>query len=451
MIYNPHNYQKKAYNYILSASSCALFLGMGMGKTVITLTALKDLLPFFKKVLIISPLRVAHSTWSGEITKWDHLCNLKLSKILGNPKQRQAAIASDADIYIINRENTEWLVEHEKKWEYELVVIDELSSFKNGKSSRFKALKKVLPKIAKVIGLTGTPCPNGYTDLWSQIYLLDQGARLGKYITHFRQRYFLPEKTNGPIVYSWRLNSNGAEEIIGKISDICLSMSATDYLDMPKLFENYVKIDMDEAEKKLYNKLKKEMLLSFSEGDIVPQNAAGLVNKLLQCANGSVYDEFGNVKNIHCRKLDALEDMIEAANGQSVLIYYAYKHDKINILTRIKHAKVLETTKDIENWNEKKIEVALAHPAAIGHGLNLQEGGHIIIWYGLTWNLELYQQANCRLYRQGQQEIVIINHIISAETIDIDVALSLKAKDNVQKSMLDYVKKEVNQIKNIEK
>ena len=448
MIYKPYDYQKKAYNYIMNTGSWGLFLDMGLGKTVITLTAIADLVPFYHKMLIISPLRVAQNTWSGEIQKWDHLQHLRLSKILGTPKQRKAALAADADIYIVNRENTEWLVENVKKWEFDFVVIDELSSFKNGRAIRFKLLKKVRPKIDKLIGLTGTPCANGYMGLWSQIFLLDGGERLGKYITHFRQKYFSPEKTNGSIVYSWKLNPGGSAQIIEKISDLCLSMSALDNLYMPKMVENYIKTDMDEKEKKMYNKLKQEMLLQFDSGDIDPQNAAGLINKLLQFANGAVYNEFGIAQWIHDKKLEALEDLIEAANEQPVLVYYAYKHDADRIISRFQTAKILKTEMDIKKWNAGEILVALAHPASIGHGLNLQAGGHIIVWYGLTWDLELYQQANCRLYRQGQQKTVIINHIITIETIDEKIIAALSQKDLSQKNLLLQLKEDLERDEN---
>lgn len=442
MKYTPHNYQEFAKDWIIEKEKSGLFLDMGLGKTIITLTAVVDLLfDYFEisKVLVIAPLRVAESTWDAETNKWDHLKDLRLSKVLGNEKERLKGLYTPADIYIINRENVVWLVDQLKNtWDFDMVVIDELSSFKSNKSQRFKALRKVRPLIKRIVGLTGTPSPNGLIDLWSQIYLLDGGVRLGNTITGYRDRYFLPDKRNQHIIFSYKLKEEAEDRIYENIEDICISMKSKDYLNLPERINNIVPVVLKDKEK--YNKLEKDLLLELDEGDIVANNAAGLTNKLLEFANGAIYDEDGNVKVIHDDKLNALDDLIEAANGKPVLVFYSFIHDKDRIKARYKNSKTLETADDIKKWNEGEIEILLAHPASAGHGLNLQSGGHIIIWFGLTWSLELYMQANARLDRQGQKETVIIHHLVAKDTVDEDVINALENKEIGQEALLAAVR-----------
>jgi len=444
MNYTPHDYQDYAANQILDKPACGIFLDLGMGKTVVTLTAINELLfdRFeVKKVLVIAPLRVAEDTWSKECEKWDHLKHLQIAKVLGPEKARRAALESKADIFIVNRENVVWLVEHYgRKWPFDLVVIDEISSFKSAKAKRFKALRKVRPLIKRIVGLTGTPAPNGLLDLWPQIYLLDRGERLGKTLGDYRERYFEPDKRNREVIFSYKLKPEAEEAIYKKLSDICVSMKAQDYLQMPARIDNFVQVEMAPNERRLYKQLERDMLLPFAEGDIDAVNAAALSNKLLQMANGAVYDEKGVVRQIHNRKLEALETLWEGANGKPLLIFYAYKHDKDRLKEFFKTSRELNTSQDITDWNRGAIPVVLAHPASAGHGLNLQAGGHIIIWFGIPWSLELYQQANGRLYRQGQNEAVIIHHIVTAGTIDEDVIKALERKDTGQAALLEAVK-----------
>lgn len=441
MKYVPHDYQKYAEEFIINNSACALMLDMGLGKTVITLTAIWLLLFDyfeFSKVLVIAPLRVAQDTWSKECEKWDHLNELRISKILGTEKERRAAVVKSADIYIINRENVEWLCEN-YKFNFDMVVIDELSSFKSPTAKRFKALRKVRPTVKRIVGLTGTPAPNSLMDLWSQINLIDMGQRLGRFITNYRNEYFVPDKRNQQVIFSYKPREGAEEQIYNKISDICVSMKACDYLKMPERIDNIVEVRMSEKEQSLYEKLEKEMLLPFADGDIDAVNAAALSNKLLQMANGAVYDEFKAVRYIHNKKLEALEDLIESANGKPVLIFYAYKHDKDRIEERFKVTEI-QTSEDITNWNKGIIKVAIAHPASTGHGLNLQAGGSTVIWFGLTWSLELYQQANARLWRQGQKETVVIHHIVSKGTIDEQVMNALQKKQTGQDALINAIR-----------
>jgi SNF2 family DNA or RNA helicase len=441
MKYVPHEYQKYAEEFIINHSACALMLDMGLGKTVITLTGIWLLLfDYFdvSKVLVIAPLRVAHDTWSKECEKWDHLRGIRISKILGSEKERRAAVQRKADIYVINRENVEWLCDN-YKFNFDMVVIDELSSFKSPAAKRFKALRKVRPLVKRVVGLTGTPAPNSLMDLWSEINLLDMGQRLGRFISNYRNEYFVPDKRNQQVIFSYKPRVGAEEQIYNKISDICVSMKACDYLKMPDRIDNIVEVQMSEKEQSLYKKLENEMLLPFADGDIDAVNAAALSNKLLQMANGAVYDEFKAVKVIHNKKLEALEDLIEAANGKPVLIFYAYKHDKERISEKFNVTEIL-TSKDISKWNKGEIPIAIAHPASTGHGLNLQAGGSTLVWFGLTWSLELYQQANARLWRQGQKETVIIHHIVSKGTIDEQVISALQKKQTGQDSLIDAVK-----------
>ncbi|CAI3673305.1 DEAD/DEAH box helicase [Clostridium neonatale] len=436
-----HKYQNYCVQKIIENNIFALLLDMGLGKSIITLTAIVELMHNYfevSKVLIIAPLRVARDTWSNECEKWEHLKDLKISKILGSEIERKLALNKKADIYIINRENLDWLCEN-YKFDFDMVVIDELSSFKCHKSKRFKALRKVRPKIKRIVGLTGTPAPNSLMDLWSQINLLDMGERLGRFIGGYRDRYFMPDKRNAQIVYSYKLRDKAEDAIYNKISDICISMKACDYLNMPKRIFNKVEVQMDEKEEKLYKKLETEMLLSFDEGDIDAVNAAALSNKLLQMANGAVYDENGKVKVIHDKKLDVLEDLIEGANEKPILVFYGYKHDKERIIKRFKAGEI-NTSEDINLWNSGKMKIAIAHPASAGHGLNLQLGGSIVIWFGLTWSLELYEQANARLYRQGQKETVVIHHIICSGTIDEQVIKVIEKKQIGQNELINAVK-----------
>lgn len=442
-----HEYQKYCVDFIITHPVAALFLDLGLGKTVTTLTAVNELMYNrfeISKVLIIAPLRVAQTTWSDEIQKWSHLENLRVSKVLGTPSERNAALDADADIYIINRENVDWLVSNHT-FDFDMVVIDELSSFKNHQSKRFKALRKVRPAVKRIVGLTGTPAPNGLMDLWAEINILDMGERLGRFITRYRETYFLPDKRNGMVIFSYKPLPNAEKCIYEKISDICISMKAADHLNMPKRMDNVVTVEMNETEHKLYDKLSKEMLLPFDEGDIDAVNAAALSNKLLQTANGAVYDENGNVRYIHGRKLDALEDLIEAAVGKPILVFYSFKHDKDRIAERFE-VREIKTERDIHDWNSGNIPVALAHPASCGHGLNLQSGGSTVVWFGLTWSLELYQQANARLYRQGQKDTVVIHHIITKGTIDENVMRALKHKDKGQSALIEAVKARVKNV-----
>lgn len=451
MIYNPHQYQGYATNKILEQDAVGLFLDMGLGKTVSTLTAVDQLLyDYFEvqKVLVIAPLRVAQKTWPDEIRKWDHLKHLKISRVLGSEKQRLAALQVKADIWVINRENVEWLVDlYGKEWPFDMVVIDELSSFKSSKAKRFRALRKVRPCIKRIVGLTGTPAPNGLIDLWPQVYLLDQGERLGKTVTGYRSRYFEPGKRNRTVIFSWDPKPGAEEAIYSKLEDLCVSMSAEDWLQMPEKIDREVMVQIPEAARVQYDRLERDLLLPFAGGDITADTMAILSNKLLQMANGAVYDENGATREIHRAKLEALDDILEAANGQPVLVFYNYQHDRDRVLKHIPTARVLDTEDDIEKWNERKIPVMLAHPASAGHGLNLQAGGNIIVWFGLTWSLELYQQANARLYRQGQDKSVIIHHLVAEETIDRDVMQALAGKDVSQKALLEAVKARIESVR----
>jgi len=442
MKYKPHEYQKTSYNHIIDHSASGLFLDMGMGKTVTTLTAVDDLMHDYlevSKVLVIAPLRVAEDTWSRETAKWDHLKHLKISKILGSEKLRLQALKEKADIYVINRENTQWLVKTlGLKWDFDMVVIDELSSFKSAASQRFKALKKVRPLIKRLVGLTGTPAPNGYMDLWSEIYLLDRGERLGKTITSYRQQYFYGIQRSGFQIFSIRPGSQ--EEVNDKIKDICISMKARDYLNLKEPLYINVPAVLNKSEAQKYKEMEKEAILELGNETITALSAAAVATKLLQIANGAVYTNEGTYVKIHDRKLDVLEDLIEGANGNPVLVFYSFKHDYDRIMERFPKARKLETSKDIDDWNKGNIPIMLAHPASTGHGLNLQDGGNHIIWFGLNWSLELYQQANARLHRQGQTEGVIIHHIIAEGTMDERVLEVLQGKNTRQELLLEALK-----------
>lgn len=453
MKFNPWNYQQYSINHIIDHKASGLFLDMGMGKTVSTLTAIDNLifLGEVNKVLVIAPLRVAEDTWSTEVDKWDHLKHLKISKILGTKKQREEALNKDADIYVTNRENVDWLVnECFDSWIWDMVVIDELSSFKSSKAIRFRALKKVRPYFKRIVGLTGTPAPNSLIDLWPQIYLLDGGKRLGKTITGFKDRYFNPGRRNGYVVYNWELKEGAEEAIQNKISDICISMKADDYLDLPERIDNRVEINLSKKALDTYKQLEKELVIEIEEEDITAANAAVLTNKLLQMANGAIYSESKEVVNIHDEKIEKLEEIIDTSNGKTVLVFYNFKHDYNRISEMLTKKKInhqtLNTPEDIKKWNNGEIQVALLHPASAGHGLNLQYGGNIIIWFGLTWSLELYQQANARLHRQGQKETVIIHHLIAKGTVDEDVMNALANKEINQDMLLEAVKARLGEV-----
>lgn len=444
MKFIPHTYQKYAIQRILEQPAVGLFLDMGMGKTVCALTAAAELLHDrfeVTRVLVIAPLRVAEDTWSREAEKWDHLKYLRIAKVLGSEQQRVAALNSDADIYVINRENVEWLVNYfGKRWPFDMVIIDELSSFKSSKARRFRALRKVRPLIKRIVGLTGTPAPNGLIDLWAQIYLLDQGERLGKTITGYRERYFKPDKRSRTVIYSWKPKPGAEKAIFEKLSDICVSMRAEDWFEMPERIDRVIPVQLPQEAQEQYKRLERDLLLPFADGDIVANTAAVLSNKLLQMANGAVYDENRGVKVLHNTKLEFLEEIIEAANGKPVLVFYAYRHDLDRLKAYFPKARTLDTAKDINDWNSGKIPILLAHPASAGHGLNLQAGGHIIVWFGLVWSLELYQQANARLCRQGQTHSVIVHHLVAEGTIDEDVMKALSDKVKGQDALLEAVK-----------
>lgn len=395
-------------------------------------------------MLVIAPLRVAQDTWVKEVRKWDHLQHLRIAKVLGSLKERRAALEQDADIYVINRENVQWLCESITGWPFDMVVIDELSSFKNHQAKRFKALRKKLGRIRRIVGLTGTPAPNGLLDLWPQVYLLDQGQRLGRTIGAYRAKYFRPDKMNGRIVYSYRLLDGAEDAIHGKLADLCMSLKKEDYLNLPGQIYESIELTAPPALLKQYKQFERDRIMENlgEDGEIVALNAASLTGKLLQFANGAIYDTEGGVRELHDIKLEALEELIEVANGEPVLVFYAYKHDRDRIMRRI-DCRELRTEADIDDWNAQRIPVAIAHPASIGHGLNLQEGGHIIIWYGLTWSLELYQQANERLNRPGQTNVCRIYHLILNGTHDERVLGALKSKDTSQRALIDALRRTV--------
>ena len=466
-----HKYQKVCVEHIITHPFCGVFLDMGLGKTVSTLTAINYLMFDYleiNSVLVIAPKRVAESVWQEEAEKWDHLKHLSFSKIIGSAKQRISAVMdTKADIYIISRDNVAWLcaLYGGGKLPFDMVVIDELSSFKSYKSERFKALRGARPYLKRLVGLTGTPAPNGLIDLWPQIYLMDRGERLEKTISRYREKYFRPGQTNGHVVYSYDLMSDSEYLIHKKIEDICISMKANDYLEMPERTDNYIKLKMPEQIKKQYDDFEKNKVLDLFKSEqeyldnadkwvdkpveINAVNAAALLNKLLQFANGAVYDENRKVFPIHDIKLEALKEIIEDANGQSVLVAWTFQFDRDRIMDYLKKYKPreLKTNKDIEDWNAGKIQVMLAHPASAGHGLNIQAGGNLIVWFGQTWSLELYQQFNARLYRQGQKNHVVINHLILQGTHDEDVIRALKNKDKKQNALMNSIKAKIDKYK----
>ncbi len=443
MRYNAHDYQKYATEFILQHPIAAVFLEMGLGKSVITLTALFDLILdqfVIGKVLVIAPLRVARDTWPSEIQKWDHLKGLKYSVVVGTAAERKAALMHQADVYIINRENVDWLINKSGiPFRFDMIVIDELSSFKSWQAKRFKSLLKVRPFVKRIVGLTGTPSSNGLMDLWAEFRVLDLGKRLGRYITHYRNAYFTPDKRNAEVIFSYKPLPGAEDQIYKRIEDITISMKSCDYLKLPECVINEFPVFMSEKEQEVYDSFRDDMVAKIKDKEIDAVNAAVLSGKLLQMANGAVYDDEKNSLLIHDRKLDALEDLIEGANGKPVLVAYWYQHDAERIKSRF-DIREIKTSKDIMDWNIGDIPVAIIHPASAGHGLNLQTGGSTLIWFGLTWSLELYQQTNARLHRQGQTDTVIIHHIIAKGTIDENVMKALRQKEKTQNALIDAVK-----------
>ena len=459
MRYKPHDYQKYATDFILSHPISAILLQMGLGKSVITLTAMKELFERgeISRALVIAPLRVARDTWPEEIRKWDHLQGLTYSVAVGPVEERRAALRREVQIHIINRENIAWMMESGLPLNYDMIVVDELSSFKSWQSKRFRALMRLRPFVSRIVGLTGTPTGNGLMDLFAEYRVLDLGERLGSFIGRYREAYFQPDKRNAYQVFTWKPRPGAEEEIYRKISDITVSMKSVDFLKMPECIMNTTKVRMDERERKQYETLKEELLLRVPRGTapapqgtvpagalIDAKNAAALCGKLCQLANGACYTEDGTVARIHDRKLDALEDLIESANGHPVLIAYWYQHDIQRIRQRFPDVRVLRNSQDLADWNKGKIQMAAIHPASAGHGLNLQQGGNTLIWFGLTWSLELYLQTNSRLWRQGQKsETGTIHHIVTEGTIDEQILEALGRKDRTQESLIAAVKAQI--------
>jgi len=443
MKYVPHEYQTYATDFILTHPISAILIHMGLGKSVITLNAIYDLCLdsfYIRKVLVIAPLRVCSGVWPAEIQKWDHLKGLTYSVAVGTETERRAALQQTTDIHIINRENVQWLIEESGlPFDYDMIIIDELSSFKSHQAKRFKSLMKVRPLVQRIVGLTGTPSSNGLMDLWAEFRLLDMGKRLGRFITHYRDEFFQPDKRNGMQVFSYKPRPGAEEEIYRRIGDITISMKSTDYLQMPECLMNEARVTLSDNERKDYDTLRKELVLTLGDEEIDAVNAAALSGKLCQMANGAVYSEDKRSIHLHDRKLDMLEDLIEGANGKPVLVAYWYKHDLERIRKRFK-VREIKTTGDIDDWNAGTIPVGLIHPASAGHGLNLQAGGSTLIWFGLTWSLELYQQTNARLWRQGQTDTVVIHHIITQGTIDEQIMKALQSKDKTQAALIEAVK-----------
>ncbi len=458
MIFRPHAYQQHCINQIIRIKKLGLFLDMGLGKTVTTLTAIRELKYNrfqIRRVLVIAPKKVAEGTWTKEKDKWDHTRILRVSPVLGSQTKRIRALNTPADIYIINRENVCWLVDYYRNaWPFDMVVIDESSSFKSHSAKRFKSLASVGPHIDRMVELTGTPSPNGLEDLWSQIYLLDGGERLGRRYTQFRERYFQPDKRGADgMVYSYEAKPGTEESILEKISDICISMKAEDYLQLPDITYHEIPVELDAKARKAYVELERQMVLALpeDEADISVTSAAALSNKLLQLANGAIYDEDRQVHEIHGCKIEAFLELIESLQGKPALVFYNYQHDRERILKALagKNLRIreLKTPKDEDDWNARKIDVLLTHPASSAYGLNLQQGGNHVIWFGLTWNYELYTQANKRLHRQGQTEKVIIHHLVCTDTRDEDVMEALHRKDDVQNWVMESLKARIRTIR----
>ena len=453
----PHKYQLTAINHVVNVPKCGLFLDMGLGKTISTLTAIKELKYNrfqVNKVLIIAPKKVAEGTWSKEKDKWNHTKDFRVSLVLGSQQKRIKALSVNADLYIINRENIPWLVDYLRNdWYFDTVVIDESSSFKNSRSKRFKALKMVLPKINRLIELTGTPSPNGVEDLWAQIYLLDQGVRLEKYITHFRAKYMEPNKRNRSQIFDYKIKDGVYDSIINKISDICISMKSEDYLELPDLSYNEIPVILNDKARRDYDKMERDFVLELegAEDEITAVNAAALSNKLLQISNGAVYDSTGIYTEVHDAKIEAFLELVERLQGKSLLVFYNFQHDRDRIKRTLEKSdlvvKELKTTQDEDDWNAGKIDILLTHPASAAYGLNLQEGGNHVCWFGLSWNLEHYQQANKRLHRQGQKEKVIIHHLVTQGTRDEDVMRALDNKAGVQEEIMQSLKARIKKVK----
>ncbi|WP_196598493.1 DEAD/DEAH box helicase [Pectinatus frisingensis] len=444
-----HGYQEYSVNFIIEHPVAAVLLDCGLGKTVTSLTAINDLMfDYFDihRVLVICPLRVGN-VWANEIQHWEHLCLLQYSVAVGSESERLLALKTQADIYIINRENVQWLIEKSGvSFDFDMVVVDELSSFKNYQSKRFKALMKARPKVKRMVGLTGTPSSNGLMDLFAEFKLLDMGARLGRFIGQYRNAYFSPDKRNGQIIYNYKPLPNAEQQIYDKISGITISMKSTDHLKMPEMISTKYEVELSDSEKKKYEELKKDLILQLPDGEITAANAASLTGKLSQMANGAVYSDDESILEIHQRKLDALEDIIESANGKPVLVAYWFRHDLERIRKRF-DVRAIKTAKDIADWNNGRIPVALIHPASAGHGLNLQAGGNHLVWFGLTWSLELYQQTNARLWRQGQTaETVVIQHIVAKATVDEHIMKALAQKNTTQLALMDAVRAELEAI-----
>ncbi len=445
MEWKPHDYQVRAMERILATPYIGLFLEMGLGKTSVTLSAVNELMYSdfeVSRVLVVAPLAVAQDTWSRESEKWDHLRHLKIAKILGTAKKRAEAAESDADVYVINRENLAWLVKlYRNSWKWDMVVLDELSSFKSNRSERFKAFRKVRPMLKRVVGLTGTPTPKGLMDLWAEMFCLDRGERLGRTLGSYREKYFKPGRRNGYTIFDWVPNKGAFDDVLQKISDITVAMQAKDYLELPERIDNQIYVHMSAAAKKQYRELEKKCFLELSEGKIVSAtNAAAVMGKLLQLSGGAVYDDTGGYSEIHSEKLKALEDLIDVTD-EPIFCLYGYRHEKARLYDRFAklNPREIRSPADIADWNAGKIRLLIAHPASVGYGLNLQEGGHILVWYSLPWSLELYQQANARLYRQGMREKCIIHHIITEGTVDEDVMRRLILKDTSQKALMEVL------------
>ncbi|MBR2783039.1 MAG: DEAD/DEAH box helicase [Firmicutes bacterium] len=459
MIFKPHPYQAYCIRRIVEDTAVGLYLDMGLGKTVITLTAIAELkLNRFRicKALIVAPKKVAEATWQTEARKWDHLQGLRVATILGTARQRKAAALSAADVYVVNRDNVAWLVElFGNAWPFDMVVLDESTSFKNRQTARFKHLAWVRPHIRRLVELTGTPAPNGLLDLWAQIWLLDGGERLGRFISHYRERYFEPDKRNAQQIFSWRPKPFAEDAIREKISDICVTMKAEDYISLPDLVYDDIPVALDEAGKKVYKQMERERLLEVADHEIDAQTAAVLSNKLLQLCNGAVYDGSGQVVEIHRCKIEAFLELLEALNGQPVLVFYQFRHD----LNRLEAAlagtglrvRRLDGGEAAAAWNARSVDVLLAHPASAAYGLNLQEGGNHVIWFGLNWSLELYSQANARLHRQGQTQKVIVHHLIVQGGRDEDVAAALRDKDDTQQRLMESLKARIAEAEGLKK
>lgn len=458
MKYEPHDYQKFTIDKILECERLFAVLDMGLGKTSCTLTAIEELVNDryeINKVLVIAPLRVADDTWEAERDKWDHLHGLRMAKMIGSAKQRVDALKAKADVYTINRENVKWLIDyllqHKMKWPFDMIVVDESSSFKSHTSQRFKALRKVAPLAKRIVLLTGTPDPNGLLDLWSQAFLIDGGIRLGRTLTAYRDQYFTPGRRNGNVIYEWKPREGAKEAIFGRLKDVMVSLTAKDHLKMPERIDNFITLKMPSEARAKYDQMEAAAILELEKGEVVAGNKAAVTNKLLQMANGAVYYEdtteegvepVKKVEWIHDAKLDALEEIIEDNEGQPVMVFYNYKHDFARLMKRFKDRNpgTIKDRQDIANWNAGKVKLLFAHPASMGHGLNLQGGGNIIVWFGVTNNLEHYLQANARLYRQGQTQTVVINHLLMEDTHDIDVMESLQRKRVSQDELIAAVK-----------